>query len=538
MHWMTNIKDWCISRQLWWGHRIPVWYCDQGHITVARQDPAACATCGSMKITQDEDVLDTWFSSGLWPFSTLGWPDQSRELKTFYPTSVMETGYDILFFWVARMMMLGLHFMKKVPFRTVFLHAIVVDEHGEKMSKVKGNVIDPLDVVYGASLDDLLKKAKEGLAPDNALENIKKQFPQGIPPAGADALRFTLAALAAQGRNIRLSIPRVEGYRHFANKLWNATRFALMNMTGYDADRFGDALRGESESHRLTLADRWILTRLQRTAAEVDEALEAYRFNDAANAIYRFVWSELCDWYIEMAKPVLYDDANEVSVQQRKRAAQGCLATCLETACRLLHPFMPFITEEIWQQLPKPTGTPGSIMITMYPVADASLVDEAAEREMALIRDVVVSVRNLRAEYNVPPSRELDVTVQLQSAESKATLEQHGSLLRTLARVGKLTLTGAGEPPAGTVVSVVGDAQVCVALVGTIDFDAEMARIDKDLGKTEKERAGVSARLGNPSFVERAPQDIVEKERARLKELDEKVAKLKESLERLAKMKK
>jgi valyl-tRNA synthetase len=538
MHWMTNIKDWCISRQLWWGHRIPVWYCDQNHITVARQDPATCATCGSMKLSQDEDVLDTWFSSGLWPFSTLGWPEQTRELKTFYPTSVMETGYDILFFWVARMMMLGLHFMKKVPFRTVFLHAIVVDEHGDKMSKVKGNVIDPLDVVYGATLAELTQKAKEGLAPESALKNIEKSFPDGIPAAGADALRFTLAALAAQGRNIRLSIPRVEGYRHFANKLWNATRFALMNMTGFDADRFGDALRGESESHRLTLSDRWILSRLQRTAAEVDEALEAYRFNDAANAIYKFVWSELCDWYIEMAKPVLYDDANEVSVQQRKRAAQGCLATCLETACRLLHPFMPFITEEIWQQLPKPTGTPGSIMITMYPVADASLVDEGAEREMDLIREVVSAVRNLRAEYNVPPGRELDVTVQLASAESKAVLEQHGGLVRTLARVGKLTLTGAGEVPAGTVVSVVADAQVCVHLQGAIDFDAEMARIDKDLGKTEKERAGVQGRLGNASFVERAPADIVEKERARLKELEDKIARLKTSIERLQKMKK
>jgi valyl-tRNA synthetase len=433
-------------------------------------------------------------------------------------------------------MMMGLHFMKKVPFRTVFLHAIVVDEHGEKMSKVKGNVIDPLDVVYGASLEDLTKKAKDGLAPESALENIKKSFPQGIPPAGADALRFTLAALAAQGRNIRLSIPRVEGYRHFANKLWNAARFALMNMTGFDADRFGDALRGESESHRLTLADRWILSRLQRTAAEVDEALEAYRFNDAANAIYKFVWSELCDWYIEMAKPILYDDANEVSVQQRKRAAQGCLATCLETACRLLHPFMPYLTEEIWQQLPKPTGTPGSIMITMYPVSDSSLVDETAEKEMELIRGVVVAVRNLRSEYNVAPSKELDVTVQLASADSKAILEQHGGLMRTLSRIAKLTLTTAGEPPAGTVVSVVGDAQVCVHLAGTIDVQAEKVRIDKDLAKTEKERAGVNGRLSNPSFVERAPADIVDETRARLAELDDRIGKLKKSLERLAQL--
>ncbi|HEX9100676.1 MAG TPA: valine--tRNA ligase, partial [Polyangia bacterium] len=285
MHWMTNIRDWCISRQLWWGHRIPVWYCDKEHVTVAEEDPTACATCGSTALKQDEDVLDTWFSSALWPFSTLGWPEQTRELKTFYPTSVMETGYDILFFWVARMMMMGLHFMKKVPFRTVYLHAIVVDEHGDKMSKVKGNVIDPLDVVYGASKEDLVRKAKEQLSPPSAIANIEKTFPDGIPASGADALRFTLASLAAQGRNIRLSLQRVEGYRHFANKLWNAARFAMMNLQGFDADRFGDALREGHESAALTLADRWILSRLQRTAREVDEALEAYRFNDAAQAI-------------------------------------------------------------------------------------------------------------------------------------------------------------------------------------------------------------------------------------------------------------
>jgi valyl-tRNA synthetase len=533
MHWMRNIKDWCISRQLWWGHRIPVWYCENDHVSVSRDaaGPTACA-CGSTKLRQDEDVLDTWFSSSLWPFSTLGWPEATRELKTFYPTSVMETGYDILFFWVARMMMMGLHFMKKVPFRTVFLHAIVVDEHGEKMSKVKGNVIDPLDVVYGATLDDLMRKAKEGLAPESALKNIEKSFPQGIPPAGADALRFTLASLAAQGRNIRLSVARVEGYRHFANKLWNATRFALMNMTGYDADRFGDALREGGDAASLTLADRWILSRLQRVAGEVDEALEAYRFNDAAQAIYRFVWSELCDWYIELAKPVLYDDSNEVSAQRRKRAAQGCLATSLETACRLLHPFMPFITEEIWQQLPKPTGTPGSIMITMFPVADSALADETAEREMALLQGVVTAVRNLRAEYNVAPSAPLDVTV-LAGDQTRGTLEEHGGLVRSLARTGGLTLQPHGEPPAGTVVSVVDDAQVCVHLAGTIDVAAESARIDKDLKKTDKERQGVQGRLGNASFIERAPAEIVDKERARLAELDEKMAKLTRSLERL-----
>jgi valyl-tRNA synthetase len=534
MHWMTNIKDWCISRQLWWGHRIPVWYCSDGHITVARQDPTECATCKSTSLTQDEDVLDTWFSSALWPFSTLGWPEPTRELKTFYPTSVMETGYDILFFWVARMMMMGLHFMKKVPFRTVYLHAIVVDEHGDKMSKVKGNVIDPLDIVYGATKDQLIEKAKAQLSPPSAITNIEKSFAQGIPSAGADALRFTLAILAAQGRNIRLSINRVEGYRHFANKLWNAARFAMMNLTAFDADRFDDALREGVDVAALTLADRWILSRLQKTAAEVDEALEAYRFNDAAQACYKFIWSELCDWYIELAKPLLYDDANEVMTQKRKRAAQGCLAMSLETACRLLHPFMPFITEEIWQQLPKLTGTPGSIMITMYPVANSSLVDEDAERRMSLVQNVVVAIRNLRAEYNVAPSVALGVTLQPKSDDSREILTAESAMVKSMARVGELAfLPSDAPPPAGSVVSVADDVQVCVTIAGSIDVGAERTRIEKDLKKTEKERAGVAGRLGNPSFKERAPADVVEKTQKDLAELDDRMARLNGSLERL-----
>jgi valyl-tRNA synthetase len=530
MHWMTNIRDWCISRQLWWGHRIPVWYCDNGHITVAEEDPTACATCSSTQIKQDEDVLDTWFSSSLWPFSTLGWPEQTRELKTFYPTSVMETGYDILFFWVARMMMMGLHFMKKVPFRTVYLHAIVVDEHGDKMSKVKGNVIDPLDVVYGASKDDLLKKAKDQLSPPSALANIEKTFAEGIPPAGADALRFTLAVLAAQGRNIRLALHRVQDSRHFANKLWNAARFAMMNLQGFDADRFGDALREGVDTAALTLADRWILSRLQHTCSEVDEALESYRFNDAAQAIYHFIWDEFCSWYMELVKPILYDDSNEVMAQKRKRAAQGCLSMSLETACRLLHPFMPFITEEIWQQLPKATGTPGSIMITMYPVADASLVDDAAEKQMALIQEVIVAVRNLKAEYNV--TGKVDVTVQAHEA-ALAMLAGHEALVTAQAKIGELTLAPAGAPPAGTVINVVGDVQVCVHLAGAVDKAAEEQRIDKERKKLEKERAGVAGRLANPSFKDRAPPDVVEKTQRDLAGLDERLAKLSGSLERL-----
>ncbi len=534
MHWMTNIKDWCISRQLWWGHRIPVWYCEQDHVTVSRdvKGPSACA-CGSSKLRQDEDVLDTWFSSALWPFSTLGWPENTRELKTFYPTSVMETGYDILFFWVARMMMMGLHFMKKVPFRTVFLHAIVVDEHGDKMSKVKGNVIDPLDVVYGASLEDLTKKAKDALAPDGAIANIKKTFPEGIPPAGADALRFTLAALAAQGRNIRLSINRVEGYRHFANKLWNAARFALMNLQAFDPDRFNDALRESPSEAKLGLADRWILSRLQHTTRAVDEALESFRFNDAAQAIYGFVWHELCDWYIELSKSTLHDERNDVGVQLRRRAAQGSLALALETACRLLHPFMPFITEEIWQQVPKVTGTPASITITMYPVAQEPLFDPEAEAHIETLRAVIVAVRNLRAEYNIPPSHPIEVTLQGGTDARNALLSEHEQLIRSLTRAGSLTFAAAGDPPTGTVASVVYELAVCVKLAGAVDFAAEVTRLEKDLVKTNKERTQLVGRLSNEAFVARAPAEIVEKERTRVAELDDRVARTAESIARL-----
>jgi valyl-tRNA synthetase len=542
MHWMRNIKDWCISRQLWWGHRIPAYYCAScKQPTVARNFPTNCAHCNGTTLTQDEDVLDTWFSSALWPFSTLGWPNQTRELKTFYPTSVMETGYDILFFWVARMMMMGLHFMKKVPFRTVFLHALVVDEQGDKMSKVKGNVIDPLDVIHGVTKDELVAKAKSGGAPATAVDYIEKTFPDGIPASGTDALRFTLAAMAAQGRNIRLALSRVEGYRHFANKLWNAARFALMNLSGFDADRF-DEQRSEMRA-KLSLSDRWILSRLQRTAKDVDAALEAFKFNEAAQAIYQFIWSELCDWYIELAKPSLRADAPDAA---KRHLTQGVLAIALETSVRLLHPFMPFITEEVWQQIPRPSGTPQSIMITLYPIADTSLVDEEAEATMAIAQGTIVAVRNLRAEYNLSPVAPLEVTLIVTNPEWKKRIEAESALIASMARLGQLTIVDGGEPPAGTVVSVIGgygygiglaplgvDVSVCVKLAGQIDKAVETARIDKELVKAEKDLAAVVAKLGKASFVERAPAEIVEKERRRQTENEERIAKLKASRARL-----
>ncbi len=525
MHWMRNIKDWCVSRQLWWGHRIPAWYCEKcGEPTVAREAPEKCIHCGHSSLKQDDDVLDTWFSSGLWPFSTLGWPNQTRELKTFYPTSVMETGYDILFFWVARMMMMGLHFMKKVPFRTVFLHALVVDENGDKMSKVKGNVVDPLDVIHGATREQLLQKARDGGAPDAALQNIERTFAEGIPASGADALRFTLAAMAAQGRNIRLSIKRVEGYRHFANKLWNAARFVLMNLEGYDADRFADDVSGGLRD-RITIADRWILSRLQRCAKEVDEALEAFKFNEAAQAIYAFLWNELCDWYIELAKPQLGD-------ADRRFLTQGVLATALETASRLLHPFMPFVTEEIWQQIPKPAGTPQSIMITLFPMADGSFVDEEAEATMRDVQEIVVAGRNARAEYDL---KEIALTVIAADEGWYERLAEQGELAKGILRTSFFEVAKPGAAPPSTVQIQVtaGGNTVALNFPDAGERAAVVANIDKKLAKAEKDRASVEAKLQNPSFVDRAPAEIVEKERARLADNLKRIETLRASRARL-----
>jgi valyl-tRNA synthetase len=538
MHWMTNIRDWCISRQLWWGHRIPAWYCDAcGGVTVGRQDPSACSGCGGAALRQDDDVLDTWFSSALWPFSTLGWPEATRDLKTFYPTSVMETGYDILFFWVARMMMMGLHFQKKVPFRVVYLHAMVVDENGDKMSKVKGNVIDPLDVIHGADKATLVAKAKEGGAPDQALRYIDKSFPEGIPASGADALRFALCAMAAQGRNIRLAIPRIEGYRHFANKIWNASRFALMNLDGFDADRFADAMRDGPRSAGLGLAERWILSRLHRLIREVDEAMEAFRLNDAAQALYRFIWTEACDWFIELAKPQLHDesDSGDHEAATRRRQAQGTLAAVLEHAMRLLHPFMPFLTEEIWQQLPKPSGAPGSIMITLYPIADEAMLDDEAERHMQLIMDVTTALRNIRAEYDIAMAKPLEVRIYAGDPAQRDVLVAHGAIVERLVKA-RLKLDDAPPAVAGFAARAVVGAtvEILVPLADVVDVAAEKARLGKELAKAQKDIETVEKKLTNPAFVDKAPPAVVDEHKARLDEAKGRVGKLAAALAALA----
>jgi valyl-tRNA synthetase len=505
MAWMRNIHDWCISRQLWWGHQIPAWYCSDGHVTVAREAPGSCSKCGKGALRQDDDVLDTWFSSALWPFSTMGWPDRTRTLETFYPTSVMETGHDIIFFWVARMMMMGIHFMGEVPFRVVYLHPMVRDEKGQKMSKTKGNVIDPLV--------------------------ITEQY-------GADALRFTLAALTAQGRDIKLAKDRIEGYRAFANKLWNATRFALMNLGGFTAGG------GDVQALARSAADRWILARLQRAVNDTVAALEAFRFNDAANVVYQFVWHELCDWYIELAKEALYgDDAPERpgSAGARAEAAkppeqtirrastQAVLVHVLEASYRLLHPLMPFITEELWQTLQAQVGARwgDSILAARYPRPGP--VDDAAERAFGPVIGVVDAIRNIRGEMNVPFKTRLeDVEIGALDRAAAATLGDELARIDRLANARARVLAPGAVPPKrpGSAVAVGDGFELRVGLAGAVDLAAEGARISKELAKVEADLAGIERKLANPSFVERAPAEVVEKDRARAEELREKQRKL------------
>ncbi|NPC85372.1 valine--tRNA ligase, partial [Pyxidicoccus fallax] len=535
-HWMRNIHDWCVSRQLWWGHQIPAYYCTscsprQGDDTdlpldaptvkvggvdfaraepiVAREQPKSCPKCGGASFIQDPDVLDTWFSSGLWPFSTLGWPRETPELKTFYPTSVMETGHDIIFFWVARMMMMGIHFMGDVPFRTVYLHAMVRDEKGQKMSKTKGNVIDPLDIVLGAPADKLQP-------------TLKNRFPQGMPPFGADALRFTLASLTQQGRDIKLSMDRLEGYKAFGNKLWNASRFALMNMGDFRMEA------GPLDRSTLTLADRWILSRLQRATTEARALLESYSFGEAASTLYQFLWAEFCDWYIELAKGSLYgEDA------AAKDSTRRVLVYCLDRILRLLHPFMPFITEEIWQKLPMARPT-DSIMIAPYPEPDAAHVDEAAEGEMAPVIAAIEGLRTIRGESNLSPATKVKAVVQSADVRTRELLERWRGYLMPLAGLSEVTVGAPGAKPPQAAAFVGSNLEIYVPLAGLVDLDAERERLKKEIARAEQEMAGVLRKLENPNFVAKAPPDVVEKDRARVEELKERKAKLQDHLQRIA----
>jgi valyl-tRNA synthetase len=488
--WMFNIKDWCISRQIWWGHQIPAWTCaDCGELIVAMEAPAQCPKCGGGDLVQETDVLDTWFSSALWPFSTMGWPDQTPLLETFYPTSVLVTGFDILFFWVARMMMMGIHFMGRVPFRDVYVHALVRDEEGKKMSKSKGNVIDPL--------------------------NVLEQY-------GTDAFRYTLAAFAAQGRDIKLSEKRVEGYRNFINKLWNVARFALMHLNKGYAHIDADAA--------LSLPDRWILARLALTTQQVTTALDEYRFNEAAGAAYQFVWHEFCDWYVEAVKPALYDDTQP----QDREATRQVLWTVLRDILVILHPFAPFVTEEIWDKLP---GTQGSIMRAAFPQAiahiDAESELDAAEKQMNLVMQTVTAVRTIRGEMNIAPGAKLHVTMQTPDASLRDLIASHQDIIVNLARLEDIRIQEGGEKSPTAATAIVADAVLQVELKGVIDFDQEVQRLEKEVGKLNKDLSTINKKLNNDSFLSKAPEAVVADVRDKHANLSEKQTKLTVTLERI-----
>jgi valyl-tRNA synthetase len=517
-HWLENIQDWCISRQLWWGHQIPAWYDRKGNVFVARSEEEAFRTSGKKDLTRDPDVLDTWFSSALVPFTSLGWPEATKDQKVFLPSDVLVTGFDIIFFWVARMVMMTTHFTGQVPFRHVYINALVRDAEGEKMSKSKGNTIDPLDLIDGITFQDLLKKSTQGLLRADHRKKIesyiKSHYPEGIPSFGADAVRFTFASLASFARTLNFDLNRCEGYRNFCNKLWNATRFVLMNTQGKDCGA------DEQAPVELSVWDRWIVSQLQRTEAEVEKGFEEYRFDNAAAAVYRFVWDEYCDWYVEVAKQQL-----QAGGEAAQRGTRRTLVRVLEATLRLAHPIIPFITEELWQQVAPLAGKTGeTIMLAPYPKSQPERIDEAAEREVALAKEVVNAGRNLRAEMKLAPRQRTPLFIS--GRPSEATI----SAVMALIRPEPLQVTDA-FPDTDWPVAVVGPHRVMLHV--EVDPAAESKRIGKELAGMDQQIARTEAQLGNASFLERAPAAVVDEMRRRLADFREKKAKLEAQLARL-----
>ena len=513
--WMRDIKDWCISRQLWWGHRIPAWYDESGNFYVGTSEAEVRrenALADSVPLRQDDDVLDTWFSSALWTFSTLGWPEETPELATFHPSSVLVTGFDIIFFWVARMIMMSLHFRKEVPFHTVYVHGLVRDGEGQKMSKSKGNVIDPIDLIDGIDLESLVSKRTAGMMQPKMAKKIEKatrrQFPDGLGAYGTDALRFTYYSLASTGRDIKFDIGRIEGYRNFCNKIWNAARYVLMNCEDQDCGI------GSAEPVELSLADRWIRSKLQETSMEVSRAVASYRLDLASQALYEFIWNEYCDWYLELSKPVLWDDS---ATPAAKRGTRQTLLNVLESLLRLLHPFMPFITEEVWQTVGPLAGKTGkTIMLEPYPQGGDKGVDSAANADIEWLKGVIVGIRNIRGEMNIPPGKELSVLLRNGDQRDRKRLDENAQFLTKLAKLEDITWLpdGADSPMAAT--SLVGEMEILVPMAGLIDPDVELQRLAKEMEKLEKDIARIEGKLGNASFVDKAPAAVVSKEREKL----------------------
>ena len=544
MAWMNNIQDWCISRQLWWGHRIPAWYDAEGNIYVGRDEAEVRAKNNipaDVALSQDEDVLDTWFSSALWTFSTLGWTGDAKKdaenyfLNTFHPTDVLVTGFDIIFFWVARMIMFTMHFMKnedgtpQVPFKTVYVHGLVRDGEGQKMSKSKGNVLDPLDLIDGVDLETLVQKRTTGLMnPKQAAKiekSTRKEFPEGIQAYGTDAVRFTFCALANTGRDIKFDMKRVEGYRNFANKIWNATRFVMMNC---EEQVIGTEVRQDLWE----LPEQWIVSRLQKAEAAVQQAFATYRLDLAAQAIYEFIWNEYCDWYVELTKPVLNDE--NVSVE-RKAEVRRILLAVMEASLRLAHPIMPYLTEEIWQTLAPKLGISGeTIMLAQYPVANPERVNEQAEADMQWLQGLIGAVRNIRGEMGLGNARLLPVLLQNTTEAEKAQITRIEALFKALAKVESITFLADGEQPPLSSSSVVGHVSVFVPMKGLIDPKAELGRLQKDLDKVQKQHDIIAGKLSNEGFVAKAPAAVVEGEKVKLAEFADQLAKIKANMEQIS----
>ncbi len=512
--WMDNIEDWCISRQLWWGHRIPAWYDSQGNIYVGYSENDVrfkYKIDAATPLKQDEDVLDTWFSSALWPFSTLGWPERTPELDQFYPTSVLVTGFDIIFFWVARMIMMGLKFTGKVPFKDVFITGLIRDSEGHKMSKSKGNVLDPLDIIDGIDLESLLAKRTSNLMLESVRNRIikatEKEFPNGINAYGTDALRFTYCSLASTGRNVRFDVGRVEGYRNFCNKLWNAARYVMLNTDEERVD-FGDG------AFQYSPADQWILSRLQHTIGKVHHYFETYRFDLLANTLYEFVWHEYCDWYLELSKPVLQD---EHSLAPLKRGTRRTLINVLDQILKLLHPLMPFITEEIWQRTTKFTNENGiSIMLSSYPQVDKEFIDDIIEEELDWLKAVIQAIRTIRSEMSIAPSKLIPLCIRNCSPTLKQRIEKYQQILTAMSKIKEINYLSADEKAPASATAVLGEIELLIPMADLIDKEAELSRLAKEVSKLDKDISLAQGKLSNPKFTDKAPAEIIAKEQEKL----------------------
>ena len=529
--WMRDLQDWCISRQLWWGHRIPAWFDDQGNIFVGRSEDHVREKynlAADLPLKQDEDVLDTWFSSALWTFSTLGWPQDTEELKTFHPTNVLVTAFDIIFFWVARMIMMTLKFREQIPFQKVYIHGLIRDGEGQKMSKSKGNVLDPIDLIDGIDAESLVAKRTQGLMRPQDAEKIakktRKEFPDGIPAFGTDALRYTFYSLASTGRDINFDMGRIEGYRNFCNKIWNAARYVFMNAE--------DQQISEPDSEDdYSQVDIWIRSRLQQTLKQVETGIADYRFDLVSQAIYDFFWNEYCDWYLELSKPVLWDDN---ASDAEKNATRYTLLHVLESSLRMLHPLMPFITEEIWQKAAPLLGIEGpTIMQQPFPEADDSIIDESVDREVEWIKGVIVAIRNIRGEMNISPATNINVLLTSGTDQDRKNLDSNQQFLVKLAKLESVSWLDDLQQAPPSSMQVVGDMEVLVPMAGLIDVDAEMARLGREQDKLTKEIGRLSGKLGNAKFVDNAPVDVVAREKEKLSNAETTLHQLQDQVTRL-----